>query len=100
MQHQYAQAATDIAAARLMVYNAARLKMAGQPFMAEAAMAKLFASQVSCLQILIYMITWGQAVREPGRCRYKIHACMRIYSMRVYSINTRICMHAHYFSSE
>ena len=46
MQHQYAQAAVDIEAARLMVYNAARLKMAGQPFMQEAAMAKLFSSQV------------------------------------------------------
>jgi len=47
MQHQYAQAAVDIEAARLMVYNAARLKMAGRPFVKEAAMAKLYASQVA-----------------------------------------------------
>ncbi|MFN3201228.1 MAG: acyl-CoA dehydrogenase [Bradymonadia bacterium] len=47
MQFQYAQCATDIEAARLMVYNAARLKDAGKPFLKEAAMAKLFASQVA-----------------------------------------------------
>ena len=42
-----AQMATDIEATRLMVYNAARLKDAGQPFVREAAMCKLFASQVA-----------------------------------------------------
>ncbi|MBJ94974.1 MAG: acyl-CoA dehydrogenase [Rickettsiales bacterium] len=47
IEHQIAQAATDIEAARLMVYNAARLKDAGQPFIHQAAMAKLFASQVA-----------------------------------------------------
>ncbi|MCA9538813.1 MAG: acyl-CoA dehydrogenase [Myxococcales bacterium] len=47
MQFQYAQVATEIEAARLMVYNAARLKDAGQPFVKEAAMAKLFSSQVA-----------------------------------------------------
>jgi len=47
MQFQYAQAATDIEAARLMVYNAARLKQSGQPFVTEAAMAKLYSSQVA-----------------------------------------------------
>jgi alkylation response protein AidB-like acyl-CoA dehydrogenase len=46
-QFQYAQVATEIEAARLMVYNAARLKDAGQPFVKEAAMAKLFSSQVA-----------------------------------------------------
>jgi short/branched chain acyl-CoA dehydrogenase len=46
VQFQIAQAATEIEAARLMVYNAARLKDAGQPFLKEAAMAKLFSSQV------------------------------------------------------
>ncbi|MGA7617652.1 MAG: acyl-CoA dehydrogenase [Thermoanaerobaculia bacterium] len=46
IQFQIAQAATDLEAARLMVYNAARLKDAGQPFVREAAMAKLFSSQV------------------------------------------------------
>jgi alkylation response protein AidB-like acyl-CoA dehydrogenase len=46
VQFQLAQAATELEAARLMVYNAARLKDSGQPFTEEAAMAKLFSSQV------------------------------------------------------
>jgi alkylation response protein AidB-like acyl-CoA dehydrogenase len=46
IQFQVAQAATDAEAARLMVYNAARLKDAGQDIAREGAMAKLFASQV------------------------------------------------------
>lgn len=47
MQFQYARCAMEIEAARLMVYNAARLKDAGAPFVKEAAMAKLFASEVA-----------------------------------------------------
>ncbi|HUF30666.1 MAG TPA: acyl-CoA dehydrogenase [Gemmatimonadaceae bacterium] len=46
VQFQLAQAATELEAARLMVYNAARLKDGGLPFAQEAAMAKLFSSQV------------------------------------------------------
>ncbi|QNI35988.1 acyl-CoA dehydrogenase [Edaphobacter albus] len=47
MQFQLAEMATEIEAARLLVYNAARLKDAGQEFLKEAAMAKYFASQVA-----------------------------------------------------
>lgn len=47
MQFQLAEMATSIEAARLMVYNAARLKDAGEEFLKEAAMAKVFASQVA-----------------------------------------------------
>ena len=47
VQFQIAEAATELEAARLMVYNAARLKDAKQPFVREAAMAKLFSSQVA-----------------------------------------------------
>lgn len=47
VQHQIARAATELEAARLMVYNAARLRDAGQPFLAEAAMCKIFASEVA-----------------------------------------------------
>jgi alkylation response protein AidB-like acyl-CoA dehydrogenase len=47
VQHQLARAATDLEAARLMVYNAARLRDAGQPFLTEAAMCKLFSSEVA-----------------------------------------------------
>jgi alkylation response protein AidB-like acyl-CoA dehydrogenase len=47
VQFQLAQMRTDLEAARLMVYNAARLKDGGKPFTTEAAMAKLFSSQVA-----------------------------------------------------
>jgi alkylation response protein AidB-like acyl-CoA dehydrogenase len=47
VQFQYARMATEIEGARLLVYNAARLKDAGQPFVKEAAMAKLSASEVA-----------------------------------------------------
>jgi butyryl-CoA dehydrogenase/short/branched chain acyl-CoA dehydrogenase len=47
IQFQLAQMATDIQAARLMVYNAARMKDARHNFVKEAAMTKLFASQVA-----------------------------------------------------
>jgi alkylation response protein AidB-like acyl-CoA dehydrogenase len=47
VQFQLAQMRTEVEAARLMVYNAARLKDAGRPFAVEAAMAKLFSSQVA-----------------------------------------------------
>jgi alkylation response protein AidB-like acyl-CoA dehydrogenase len=46
VQFQIAQAATELEAARLLVYNAARLKDAGHPIIREGAMAKLLASQV------------------------------------------------------
>jgi alkylation response protein AidB-like acyl-CoA dehydrogenase len=47
VQFQLAQAATELEAARLMVYNAARLKDAGKDIAREGAMAKLFSSQVA-----------------------------------------------------
>jgi butyryl-CoA dehydrogenase/short/branched chain acyl-CoA dehydrogenase len=47
MQFQLAEMATEIEAARLLVYNAARLKDAGLDFLKEAAMCKYFASQVA-----------------------------------------------------
>jgi short/branched chain acyl-CoA dehydrogenase len=47
VQFELAQMATEVEAARLLVYNAARLRDAGMPFVTEAAMAKYFASQVA-----------------------------------------------------
>ena len=47
VQFQIARAATEIEAARLLVYNAARLRDEGQPFLTEAAMCKLFSSEVA-----------------------------------------------------
>jgi len=56
--HQVAQMATELHAARLVVYDAARLKEEGKPFVKEAAMAKLYSSQVAervaskCIELL------------------------------------------------
>lgn len=47
MQHQIAQSYTEIAAARALVYNAARKKEFGESFIQDAAMAKLYAAQVA-----------------------------------------------------
>jgi len=47
VQFQLVEMATEVEAARLLVYNAARLKDAGQPFLTQAAMAKLFASEMA-----------------------------------------------------
>ena len=47
VQFQLAEMRTSLEASRLMVYNAARLKDAGQPFIEEAAMAKLYSSRAA-----------------------------------------------------
>jgi len=47
VQHQIARAAVDVEAARLTVYNAARLRDAGRPFLTEAAICKIFSSEVA-----------------------------------------------------
>jgi butyryl-CoA dehydrogenase/short/branched chain acyl-CoA dehydrogenase len=47
IQFQIADCATGLEASRLMVYNAARLRDSGRPFLVEAAMAKLFSSNVA-----------------------------------------------------
>jgi short/branched chain acyl-CoA dehydrogenase len=58
VQHQLGQLATELEAARLLVYNAARMKEAGIPIVKQAAMAKLYSSQVAertaskCVELL------------------------------------------------
>ncbi len=47
VQHQLARAAVDVEAATLTVYNAARLRDAGKPFLLEAAICKIFSSEVA-----------------------------------------------------
>ena len=47
VQHQLAYCATQLEAARLLVYNASRLCDAGEPFISEAAMAKLYSSEAA-----------------------------------------------------
>ncbi|XP_007420845.1 short/branched chain specific acyl-CoA dehydrogenase, mitochondrial isoform X1 [Python bivittatus] len=49
MQHQIAQVAIQIEAARLLIYNAARLAETGKPYIKEASMAKYFAAEVAAL---------------------------------------------------
>ena len=69
---QLAQAATDITAARLLTYNAARRKEEGKPFAKEAAMAKLAASQVA-QRVSGSAIEWAGGVgftRETGIEKY------------------------------
>jgi alkylation response protein AidB-like acyl-CoA dehydrogenase len=47
VQHQLARAAVDVEAAKLTVYNAARLRDAGRPFLHEAAICKILSSEVA-----------------------------------------------------
>jgi alkylation response protein AidB-like acyl-CoA dehydrogenase len=47
VQHQLARAAIEVEAATLTVYNAARLREAGRPFLTEAAICKIFSSEVA-----------------------------------------------------
>ncbi|XP_027695569.1 short/branched chain specific acyl-CoA dehydrogenase, mitochondrial isoform X1 [Vombatus ursinus] len=49
IQHQVAHVATQLEAARLLTYNAARLSQTGKPFIKEASMAKYFASEIAGL---------------------------------------------------
>ncbi|XP_020136341.2 short/branched chain specific acyl-CoA dehydrogenase, mitochondrial isoform X1 [Microcebus murinus] len=49
LQHQVALVATQLEAARLLTYNAARLVEAGRPFIKEASMAKYYASEIAGL---------------------------------------------------
>ncbi|KAL5527053.1 hypothetical protein ACEPAG_5844 [Sanghuangporus baumii] len=72
MAFQIAQAATDITAARLLTYNAARRKEEGKSFTKEAAMAKLVASQVA-QRVSGQAIEWAGGVgftRETGIEKY------------------------------
>jgi len=57
MQHQIATIATEIEAARLLIYNAARLQEQGVPFLKEAAMAKYYSSEVA-QRVTIKCIDW------------------------------------------
>jgi len=72
MQHQYANLATQIEAARLLTYNAARLKENGQPYIKEAAMAKYYASEVGIYKfsyrLCSTLIFSKVAVNTASRC--------------------------------
>jgi len=72
IQFKIAQMATKIESARLMVYNAARMKDAGMPFVKEAAMAKLFCSQVAervtSLAIVVFLVREAREAWEGAGC--------------------------------
>jgi alkylation response protein AidB-like acyl-CoA dehydrogenase len=72
MQHQYARCSVNVEAAKLMVYNAARLKCEGKPFVTEAAMAKLYASEVaeSVSSLCINMLGGVGFTRDIGVEKY------------------------------
>ncbi|KZT13166.1 acyl-CoA oxidase [Laetiporus sulphureus 93-53] len=72
LSFQQARAATEIEAARLLTYNAARRKEEGRPFVQQAAMAKLYASEVA-QRVSGAAIEWAGGVgftRETGIEKY------------------------------
>jgi len=74
IQFQLGQCATEIEAARLMVWNAARLKDAGQDFIKAAAMAKLFSSQVAgrvSSQVIEFFGGYGFTREYPAEKYYR-----------------------------
>ncbi|KJH44713.1 putative butyryl-CoA dehydrogenase [Dictyocaulus viviparus] len=60
VQHQVSQVAVEIEATRLLVYNAARMKDNGIPFVKQAAMAKLYSSQASIF--VVFSSRWARVV--------------------------------------
>jgi alkylation response protein AidB-like acyl-CoA dehydrogenase len=82
VQFQIARMATELEAARLMVYNAARLRMAGLPFAKEAAMAKLFASEMAervCSESLEIFGGYGYTKEFPAEKYFRDAKIGKIY---------------------
>ena len=82
VQFQLAQTATELEAARMMVYNAARMKDAGMDFVKEAAMTKLFASQVAeraCSQAVEIFGGYGFVKDYPVEKYYRDVKIGKIY---------------------
>ncbi|MBT3239321.1 MAG: acyl-CoA dehydrogenase [Chloroflexi bacterium] len=81
IQWMIADAATEIKAARLMVYHAANLKDKGKPFTKEAAMAKLFASEMServCRNAIQILGGYGYSREYPVERFYRDTRLMTI----------------------
>jgi len=82
IQFQLGQCATELEAARLMVYNAARLKDGGLPFIKQAAMAKLFSSQVAertASQVVEFFGGYGFTTEYPAEKYYRDAKIGKIY---------------------
>ena len=70
VQFDLAEMATEVEAARLLVYNAARLRDAGLPFLTEAAMAKYFGSQIA-ERVASRAVEISEASASPANTRSK-----------------------------
>jgi butyryl-CoA dehydrogenase/short/branched chain acyl-CoA dehydrogenase len=82
VQFQLAQIATELEAARLIVYNAARLKDSGEDYVKEAAMAKLFSSQVTehvTSQVVEFYGGYGYTKDYPVEKYYRDAKIGKIY---------------------
>jgi short/branched chain acyl-CoA dehydrogenase len=82
VQFQIARCAADLEAARLLVYNAARLRDAGRNFLAEAAIAKLFSSEVAervASQVVELYGGYGYTTDYPAEKYYRDAKIGKIY---------------------
>jgi alkylation response protein AidB-like acyl-CoA dehydrogenase len=82
VQHQLARSAVDLEAARLLVYNAARLRDAGEPFVKQAAMAKLCASEAAesiCSAAVELFGGYGYTTEYPVEKLYRDCKIGKIY---------------------
>lgn len=82
VQFQIARCAADIEAARLLVYNAARLRDAGKPFLTEAAIAKLLSSETAervSSQVVEFYGGYGYTTDYPAEKYYRDAKIGKIY---------------------
>lgn len=79
MQHQIAQVATQLEAARLLTYNAARLAETGRPFIKEASMAKYYTAEVTRIFFMRWICLNVSSVTE---C-ITLNSCFAVRSVEV-----------------
>ena len=88
MQFQLAQMAIDVETAKLMVYNAARLKDAGKDFVKEAAMAKMSATESAQMVIDATVQMFGGLGVMRGNIAEKLYREIR--ALRIYEGATEV----------
>lgn len=82
VQFQIARCAADVESARLLVYNAARLRDAGKPFLTEAAIAKLLSSEVAervSSQVVEFFGGYGYTSDYPAEKYFRDSKIGKIY---------------------
>ncbi len=82
LQFQIARCAADVESARLLVYNAARLRDAGKPFLTEAAIAKLLSSEVAervSSQVVEFYGGYGYTSDYPAEKYFRDSKIGKIY---------------------